>query len=185
MSIKTKAERSLFFSFLIIVVLGTLFHFIFDFSGGNTIVGAFAPVNESIWEHLKLILFPSLIAGVLEYFTFGKYLDGYFAAKAYGTLIGMIFLLTGYYTYVGIVGADSFIFNIALFIAAAAVTSIATYLLIFIPKKSLNEHDSIIGILILTFLVIIFIYFTFNPPMLELFRDPLSEDFGIPSLYIY
>lgn len=184
LNVKTKAERGLFFSFLIIVVLGTLFHFVFDFSGGNTIVGSFTPVNESIWEHLKLILFPSLIAGFLEYFTFGKELDGYFAAKAYGTLIGMVFLLTAYYTYVGIVGSDSAIFNIALFIASAAVTSIATYLLLFVPRKPLNEHDSIIGILILTFLVIIFIYFTFNPPMLELFRDPLSEDFGIPSIYI-
>lgn len=179
MSNKRKAEITLFFSFIISVILGTLFHFAFSYSGGNTVVGAFTPVNESIWEHLKLILIPSVIVGFLEYFVFGKEYKGYFGAKGFATLIGMIFVLSAYYTYSGIIGSDYFVADILLFIAGTALTSYLTY--IFITKFDFGERESIIGIVIIAFLIIIFMYFTFDPPMLELFRDPLSEDFGIQS----
>ena len=42
-------------------VIGTVFHNIYDWSGGNVILGLFFPINESIWEHLKLIFYPLLI----------------------------------------------------------------------------------------------------------------------------
>lgn len=177
MNINKRAEITLFFSFLILVILGTLFHFAFEFSGGNTIVGAFTPVNESIWEHLKLILVPSIIVGILEYYIFGKEYKGYFGAKGFATVIGMLFVLVGYYTYSGIAGTNYFVADILLFIGGVALTSFFTY--VFLTKFNFDERESIIGILIITFLLIIFMYFTFNPPMLELFRDPLSEDFGI------
>ncbi len=179
MNIKSKAEKTLFFSFIIIVLLGTLFHFTFEFSGGNTLVGAFTPVNESIWEHLKLILIPSVIIGALEYLAFGRCIPGYFGAKAFATVIGMLFMLVGYYTYIGIVGENYFVADILLFIGGAALTAFLTF--IFTMKLRLGERESIIGILIITALIILFMYFTFEPPMLELFRDPLSEDFGISN----
>ena len=179
MNIKRKAEKTLFFSFLISVILGTLLHFAFRYSGGNTVIGAFAPVNESIWEHLKLILIPSIIVGFFEYLSFGKHFSGYFGAKGFATLIGMLFVLSGYYTYSGIVGTHYFVADIILFIGGVGLTSLITYALL--TKCDFGERESIIGILIITFLLIIFMYFTFHPPMLELFRDPLAEDFGIPT----
>ncbi len=182
MTIKKKAETTLFFSFIISVILGTLFHFAFEYTGGNQILGAFVPVNESIWEHLKLILLPSIIVGIMEYFIFGKYFSGYFGAKGIATVIGMLFVLVGYYTYSGILGTDFAIANILLFIGGTALTSILTYLFTF--KSNFNDTVSIIGILIITVLLIAFMTFTFNPPMLELFRDPLSGDFGIPEIYL-
>ena len=180
MSVNKKAEKTLFFSFIISVVLGTLLHFAFEYSGESTIVGAFTPVNESIWEHLKLILLPSIFVGFIEYFVFGKKYKGYFGAKGFATLIGMLFVLAGYYTYSGIVGANYLVADILLFIGGVGITSFLTY--VFLTKFSLGERESIIGILIITFLLIIFMYFTFDPPMIELFRDPLSEDFGIPYM---
>ena len=182
MTIRKKAETTLFFSFIISVILGTLFHFAFEYTGGNQILGAFVPINESIWEHLKLILLPSIIVGIMEYFIFGRHSKGYFGAKGISTLIGMLFLLVGYYTYSGIIGADLPIVNIFLFIVGAAITSTLTYFLTF--KTNFSDKESIIGILIITVLLIAFMNFTFNPPMLELFRDPLSGDFGIPELYL-
>ena len=177
---KTNIEKTLFFSFIISVILGTLLHFAFEYSGRNTVIGAFTPVNESIWEHLKLILIPSITVGFFEYFSFGKEYKGYFGARGFATLIGILFLLTGYYTYSGIVGADYFIADIILFILATGLTSILTF--VFITKLNLGERSSIIGIMIITVFVLLFMYFTFDPPMLEMFRDPLSEDFGIQDL---
>lgn len=177
MSIKRKAEKTLFLTFLLSVIIGTLLHFAFDFFGGNTLVGAFAPVNESIWEHLKLILIPSILVAPIEFYSFGKHYKGYLASKSFATVIGMLVVLSGYYTYSGIFGTDYFIADIILFFFGMAVTSLLTYL--FITKFNFSERESIIGISMITFLLIVFMYFTFNPPMLELFRDPLSEDFGI------
>ena len=177
MNIKRKAEKTLFLTFLLSVIIGTLFHFAFDFSRGNTLVGAFSPVNESIWEHLKLILIPSILVAPIEFYSFGKHNKGYLASKSFATVIGMLIVLTGYYTYSGIFGTDYFVADIILFIIGMAATSLFTFL--FISIFNFDERESIIGISLITFLLIMFMYFTFNPPMLELFRDPLSEDFGI------
>jgi hypothetical protein len=32
-----------------IVILGSILHFTFEWSGGNPVVGAFSAVNESVW----------------------------------------------------------------------------------------------------------------------------------------
>lgn len=47
--------------FLFTSVLGTLSHFFYDWSGRNPLAALISPVNESIWEHMKLLFFPSLL----------------------------------------------------------------------------------------------------------------------------
>ncbi len=182
---KSKVVTTLFFSFIGIIILGTLFHFAFEFLGCNTLIGAFTPVNESIWEHLKLILIPSLLMGLLEYFAFGKHYVNYFYAKSLGTVLGMLTVLIGYYTYSGIIGNDYLIVDIILFIIGAAVAVLSEYRLLFSKSKITDDTRSIIGMMLITLVILIFMYFTFNPPMLELFRDPFSGDFGISEYCLY
>lgn len=40
-------------SILIISVIGTLLHFLYEISHHNKYVALFAAVNESTWEHIK------------------------------------------------------------------------------------------------------------------------------------
>jgi hypothetical protein len=49
-----------------IVVAGTLLHFVYGWSGRNAVVGLVSPVNESVWEHTKLLVFPVVAAGTVE-----------------------------------------------------------------------------------------------------------------------
>ena len=49
-----------------IIILGSLLHFTFEFSGGNPVVGVFSAVNESIWEHLKLAFWPAILFALIE-----------------------------------------------------------------------------------------------------------------------
>ena len=44
-----------FFRFLVTCALGVLFHFVYDWTGENAVVGLFTPINESTWERLKLL----------------------------------------------------------------------------------------------------------------------------------
>lgn len=52
---------------LIVCVLAPLFHFLFEWSGSNHFVGLFAAVNESVWEHTKIV-FPFLFVAIAQYF---------------------------------------------------------------------------------------------------------------------
>ena len=46
-----------------------------------------------------------------------------------------------------------------------------------------SERANIIGISLVAVIIILFIYFTFTPPMCGLFRDPVTDDFGIPDRF--
>ena len=37
-----------------IIIAGSLLHFVYEWTGYSDIMGLFTPVNESVWEHLKL-----------------------------------------------------------------------------------------------------------------------------------
>ena len=39
------------------LVIGTLSHFFYQWSGENFLIGLLSPVNETVWEHLKLLFF--------------------------------------------------------------------------------------------------------------------------------
>ena len=45
---------------VIIMLIGSLDHFMYELSGGNVFVGMWAPVSESVWEHLKIAFYPTL-----------------------------------------------------------------------------------------------------------------------------
>ena len=179
MEIKSKCRTVLFFGFLGTVILGTPFHFAFSYSGYSTLVGAFTPVNESVWEHLKLLLFPTVLISIGEYLLCGRNKNGYIISKIISLLIGLVFIITAFYTYTGISGSESFIADIIIFILSCAITSFLTCIFMNSKLIKFNDSKTIIAILILTALILMFVYFTFDPPMLELFRDPISEDFGI------
>ena len=34
--------------------VGTLLHFVYEWTGGDPLIAAFCAVNESTWEHMKL-----------------------------------------------------------------------------------------------------------------------------------
>lgn len=63
MTLKTNIYRFLFIS-----ILGTLLHFTYEWSQNNAIVGLFSAVNESTWEHLKLLFFPMFFLTLFELF---------------------------------------------------------------------------------------------------------------------
>ena len=82
-----------------IIILGTLLHFTFEWSGFQEIVGAFSAVNESVWEHLKIAFMPSILFAILEYHYLNKKTNNYFFAKAVGIYTIMVIIPVIFYTY--------------------------------------------------------------------------------------
>lgn len=161
--------------FIFVSIAGSLFHFIFQWSGYNRLAGIFFPVNESVWEHLKLIYLPFLIWTIIEYYILKKDKSNIFS-KAIGTLCGMATIVIFYYTYTGTSGKNIEFLNIFSFFVGAAVAFAVDYLMI---KSEKLKNNSTAGIIIFIITGAIFVVFTFAPPLIPLFRDPQSLTYGL------
>lgn len=175
-------KKSLFYfeiaGFIFVSAIGTLSHFLFDFFDKSKIIALFCPVNECVWEHLKLLFFPFLIWTALEYFILNKKQGNYFSSKAKGVLAGMIFIVAFFYTYTGIAGKDIAFIDILSFFAGTALSFIISYELIRNGRRD-KKGDEIISICVLIAVSGIFFLFTFHPPLIPLFEDPGSFTYGI------
>ena len=98
--------------FIIIGICGTLWHFLYEWTGNSAVIGIIAPVNESTWEHLKLLFFPSLIYSAAEYFSVPEKPENYISASIAGIFAGMAAITSFFYTYTGIIGKNFIVLDI-------------------------------------------------------------------------
>ncbi len=160
--------------FVFTVVVGTLLHFLYEWTGENRAVGVFSAVNESVWEHLKLLFFPFLIFSIIQYFMTDKKYKGFFFTKAISALLGMLFVVFAYYTYTRVIGEHYLIVDILLFVVAVALSSYFSY-----KKMPSEKVSNLAGILIFIIIAVMFGVFTFSPPEIPLFIDPTNNSAGI------
>lgn len=162
-------------SAIFVAILGTILHFTYGWSNNNVFVSLFSAVNESTWEHLKLLFFPMLITIIIGYFYIGKDFPNFICAKTIGILSAISSTIILFYTYTGILGYNLATLNIILFYISVIIGEFIAYKLMlsnFICNKK-------IAILILLLLLFSFIFFTFNPPKIGLFLDPITNTYGI------
>ena len=163
------------FSVIFTFIFGTLLHFTYDGSNQNLIVGAFSAVNESTWEHLKLLFFPMLITIIIGCFYFNKSIPNFICSKTIGILIAIVFTIVFFYTYTGILGKNIALIDISLFFIAVILGEFVAYLLMINNFKCNN----IVSVIVLIILFIMFIVFTYKTPKIGLFKDPLTNSYGI------
>lgn len=158
---------------LFTLVVGTLLHFTYEWSGENKIIGTFSAINESTWEHLKLIFFPMLIFSIFEGIKIYKETNNYIEAKAIGIIFGILFITIFFFTYTGIIGTNFAVLDIGSFIIGTILSEILAYMIIKMKSFS-TKKTRIISISILVILAILFVIFTFNPLNINYFRDPVQ-----------
>lgn len=170
MTLKTFLSRFLFIS-----VLGVLLHFTYEWSGDNPIVALFSAVNESTWEHLKLLFFPMLLLTIIELlFTEKRQLpSNYLFARTIGILSGMAFIVIAFYTLTGVFAKLPDAVNIALYF-------LGVFLALCIENKinrgNSQNHSAFAAVILLT-LTIAFFVFTKYPPSIGLFANPVLIGF--------
>lgn len=167
---KRKIRNYQIFSVIFTFILGTLLHFTYQLSGRNEIVGLFSAVNESVWEHLKLLYFPMLLTIIFGYFYLGKDIPNFVCSKTIGIIVSLLFTVTFFYTYTGVLGYNIAIVDIMSFFVAVILGEYSAYKLI-IENYSCNKKLSVV---ILIILFICFIVFTYNAPDLGIFKIPLN-----------
>ncbi len=154
------------FSVLFAFILGTLLHFTYKLSNNNMLVAAFSAINESVWEHLKLLFFPMLLTTIIGYFYIGKSTNNFLCSKLIGIITSILFIIIFFYTYTGIIGKSILFIDIASFFVGIILGEYLSYKLITKNFKCSN----IISIIILTLLLVCFILFTYFTPNLEIFK---------------
>lgn len=161
---------------VVIILLGSMLHFTFEWSSNNPIVGMFSAVNESVWEHLKIAFWPSLLYLIFEYRYLNKRVNNFFFAKIIGVCSIILIIPVIFYSYT-VFFEENLVIDIGSFIFAIIVGQIISYKL-FMFKKVSNSLE-LISLIALFILALAFVVFTFYPPQIQLFQDPVTGGYGL------
>jgi hypothetical protein len=177
MTVKKSTLRWEIGGIVFIIVVGTVLHFVFEWSGRAIPIAPIAAVNESVWEHLKLGFWPALVYAALEYSRFGKSAKNFPLAKTLGIYLIPITIVVLFYSYTAILGHDLLIADILIFVVAVIAGQLVSYKLL--RASPLQERLNRFAPIALAVLGILLVLFTFYPPHLPLFRDPVTGLYGI------
>lgn len=138
------------------LVLGTLSHFFYQWSHENMLVGLFSPVNESVWEHLKLLFFPALTYMFIEQKAMGKVMPGLFGKNLLGLFAGLLVMPLLFYGYTAFSGKSILWVDIGIFCVCVSLTFLLPYKLRNrqISKEAEGAVRKILWILLAAFLFV-------------------------------
>lgn len=159
---------------LVVCLLSFPLHFLYDWSGGLDIIGIFTPINESIWEHLKLVYWPLILWWGIGFIVFkdkkNLNLSKWIPAGTLSILFGMLFIVSWYYVWRYALRIENEWTNIgSLFIAVPIGQLIAIHVYRVIKSRTFY---TILSILLLLLLAVSFAWFTFQTPTFPLFISP-------------
>lgn len=161
------------------IIGGVKLHFLYEWLESSQVVGLFSAVNESVWEHTKLLFFPIVFFMIVEWF-WVKDKNLLFFAKLGEYLVTTLFIISFFYTYTGALGIkEVLIVDIASFVFAVIFGKALSYAILtsdYKPKLPTWIHAFA--------LVLIFVFYgfvTLNPPQVPLFQDPETGTYGIES----
>lgn len=162
--------------FAITSFLGTILHFLYEWTGESLWSALISGVNESTWEHMKLLYIPMLIYALIQCRFFPDRKD-FWCVKFVGGAVGLLLIPVLFYTVNGAFGKSPDWINIAIFFVAAAVAYLVeTYLY---NNALLKCPHPRLAIFVIVLVGISFVVFTFITPQIPLFRDPITGTYGI------
>ena len=164
------------FGFGVTALGGTLLHFLYDWLGEAVWIAPFSGVNESTWEHMKLLFWPMLAYAVVQSFSFKDQKD-FWCIKLRGILVGLTLIPVLFYTYNGVVGKSPDWLNIAIFFISAAAAYLYETRLFARGIAVCRRPKRAVAALCL--IGVLFVVFTFVTPEIGVFRDPLTGAYGI------
>lgn len=151
--------------FLFLGIAGPLLHQLAPVLVQYPVLPGLVPVNESIWEHQKLLLFPALLFGITERIVRGPVYRGLLTTYAEQLLAALFLMVAGFYTYSGILGVHTLTLDVLLYELCALTLSLRIG-----ARAAAQKKSSLPGLVILLLLTGCFCYFTYHPIQLGIFR---------------
>ena len=160
-----------FAGFALTSLAGTLLHFLYDWTNQSIFVAPFSGINESTWEHMKLLYFPLLIFALIQSRFFKEY-ENFWCIKLRGILMGLVLIPVLFYTYNGVFGRSPDWVNITIFFVSTAIAFFLEWRLF--KKNILPCRRPWLALATICFIGVLFVVFTFTAPEIPLFQDPLT-----------
>ncbi|MBX7381974.1 hypothetical protein K4H51_09765, partial [Clostridium chauvoei] len=148
-------------------ILGTLLHFTYKIFNNNRFIGYFSAINESVWEHIKLSIFPILIFMLIIICFNYENINNLFFSLGFSLLLSLTLVPSIFYSYTYITKKPVLIIDISIFILAVILPFLLIKFITNLPP--LPNFFEILGILLTTLIILSFFYFTYNPPNTKLF----------------
>ena len=173
-----KFKKAEWIGFIVTSILAPLFHFTFEASGDNLFVGMFSAVNESVWEHTKILYFPFLFYTIVEFFIIKPDVKRFWASKAVAMAFIPVVMIVFFYTYTGMLGIES----LAVDIASTFVWLFFAFLISYKLYRSDYDLEKHFGwfVVLLVAVFAVEILFSLFPPHIPLFMNSLTGGYGFP-----
>lgn len=160
---------TLFWGSIFSMIIGTIGHFLYDFTHHNCLIGFIFAKNESVWSHLKLGITPILLWTIVEKFGLinNKYI---LAINGYTILAFSITIIVTYYFQRLLLKKDYALINIISFYLAIIIAYVTTFLLINIIN--LSFYIKLSGYLLIILTIFLYLYDSFAKPNYLIFKNP-------------
>ena len=162
--------------FAVTTLGGTLLHFLYDWTGGSILIAPFSGVNESTWEHMKLLFWPLFLFALVQRLFF-KDQENYWCVKLAGILLGLALIPVLFYTYNGVFGKSPDWINIAIFYISVLLVFLFEWWAF--KQNWLQCKCPQLAFVAICLIGVLFVVFTFAPPQIPLFQDPLTGSYGV------
>ena len=169
-------------SSILIIALCFLFHFLYEWFP-NPLFAIFFPVNESIWEHMKILFSSICFYGIIDYIILYKNKIGFnnfffnIFATAFLSVVVYLLIFIPIYKILG----ENMIVSISLMIIVIILFQIISY---FILKSKHIHYINSISFILIIISYIVFGYLTYNPIHNYLFLDNIKNIYGIKNYNI-
>lgn len=163
-----------------VLAAGNLLHFVYEWSGKSTAAAVISAVNESTWEHMKLLAVPWILWTAVQAIVLRRSGVPVLSARAMGLLAGLAAIPALYYTYSGILGKSISLVNITIFQIAVLLAFAVSW---WVQKRRLLSGPlwQVLGAVVCAAVAAIFVVWTFQPPQLPVFADPRTGLRGHPG----
>ena len=163
--------------FIFVAAAGTLLHYLYDWTGQSVLAAPFSGVNESTWEHMKLFFWPMFFFSFIESPAIKPDYPNFWCARLAGILAGLFLIPALFYTYTGASGTIVDWINISIFYLSAAIANLISG---HVLRRSSGRFClPVLSVAIICLLTAAFIIFTVFTPQIPLFRDPITDTYGL------
>ncbi|WP_283108811.1 DUF6512 family protein [Thomasclavelia spiroformis] len=166
---RIKPETYTLLGILVLFVVGSLFHFLYSLTGECFIVGLFVPINESIFEHTKMVVLPIFIWWSIFYLFRKKdlFVNAWFTSALIAMISAIIAIPMLFYFYSQAFGIESLVIDILILLVSLAIGQILG-LHYYRHGKGIEYHFAIVLMIVI---IILFAFFTINPPAFPIFNS--------------
>ena len=161
---------------IFIGLFGTFLHFLYELSHYNKFVAIFAAVNESVWEHIKICMTPTILWCLYDGYVYGINAN-YLIGKSLSLLTIILLMPLLFYAYTPFTKKSILAIDVICFyIVVVSSNLVFRY---FISIEPLPYIYTYLSCILLFIEIGCYMFFTYNPPKNFIFKDPITHKYGL------